>query len=80
MNVWKPLLNTGENRVATIPRNIFESYEPIQIGDWGCKVSKYGSQIMVFMWHIQAMDTYLQFFNSEYDAVIWMEYMSAKYV
>ena len=66
--------------MATIPRNTFESYEPIQIGDWGCKVSKYGSQIMVFMWHIQAMDTYLQYFNSEYDAVIWMEYISAKYV
>lgn len=66
--------------MGTLPRNIFETYEPIQIGDWGCKVSKYGTQIMVFMWHIQAMDTYLQYFDDEYDAVMWMEYMSAKYV
>ncbi len=66
--------------MATMPSKYFESYKPIQIGDWGCKVSKYGGQIMVFMWHIQAMDTYLQCFESEYEAVRWMEYMSAKYV
>lgn len=66
--------------MGTLPHNFFESYEPIQIGDWGSKVSKYGSQIMVFMWHVQALDTYLQYFDSEYDAVMWMEYMSAKYV
>ncbi|MEK9695668.1 MAG: hypothetical protein VW270_07865 [Candidatus Poseidoniales archaeon] len=66
--------------MGTLPRNPFESYEPIQIGDWGCKVSKYGSQIMVFMWHIEVMDTHLQYFDDEYDAVMWMEYMSAKYV
>ena len=80
MNALKPLLSIGENRLATLPRNFFESYEPIQIGDWGCKVSKMGSQIMVFMWHIEALDTYLQYFDDEYDAVMWMEYMSAKYV
>ena len=66
--------------MATLPHNLFESYEPIQIGDWGCKVSKYTDQIMVFMWHIDALDTYLQYFDTEYDAVLWMEYMSAKYV
>lgn len=66
--------------MATLPRKIFETYEPIQIGDWGCKVSKYADQVMVFMWHRFNYDTYCEFFTSELDAVMWMEYMSAKYV
>ena len=66
--------------MGTLPNNIFETYEPVLVGDWGCKVSKLGSQIMVFMWHIYNLDSQIEWFDSEYDAVLWMEYMSAKHV
>ena len=58
----------------------FETYEAVMIGDWGCKVSKYGDQVMAFMWHLYIEESQIQWFDSEYDAVMWIEYMSAKYV
>jgi hypothetical protein len=66
--------------MATLPNNIFESYEAVLVGDWGCKVSKMNNQVMVFMWHMYNLDSQIEWFDSEYDAVLWMEYMSAKYV
>ena len=66
--------------MSRVPSNIFESYDPVQVGDWGCKVSRYSNQFMVFMWHLHNLDCQCEFFESEYDAVLWMEYMSAKYV
>jgi hypothetical protein len=59
---------------------MFESYDPVLIGEWACKVSKYDSQVQAFMWHIITMESHIQWFESEYDAVMWIEYMSCKYV
>lgn len=68
----------GENSLG-YPNLPFESYEPILIGEWGAKISKHGDHMMVFMWNIHDLTTQLRFFTSEYDAILWMEYMSARY-
>jgi len=58
----------------------FESYELAQIGDWDIKVSKMDGTVMVFAWNPVICESAIDWFDSEYDAVFWIDYMTAKYI
>ena len=65
---------------SVVDESLFETYETAQLGEWTVKVSTYGKdQIMVFMVNLMSIETQLRFFDNERDAVLWMEYMGAKY-
>lgn len=67
--------------ISVRDESLFESYEPAMVGEWIVKVSTYGpNQVMVFMTNEMTLEAHLQFFDSEVEAVHWIEYMSAKYV
>jgi len=58
----------------------FESYETAQIGEWLVKVSKLDGQVMAFVWNPIICESAIDWFDSEYEAVLWIDYMTAKYV
>ena len=66
--------------MSTLPENAFESYETVQIGEWLVKVSKLYDQIQVFMWNPLICESSIQWFDCEYEAIYFVDYMSAKYV
>ena len=66
--------------MASLPSRTFESYETIGLGDWLIKISKMNGTIMVFMWNVMSAESAIDWFDSEQEAYMWIEYMSAKYV
>lgn len=66
-----------ENRSTS---HVYESYESVQLGECEVKISKYYNQIQVFLFNYSTAETAIHWFDSEYEAVMWIEYMTQKYV
>lgn len=58
----------------------FETYELASIGDWYVKISKMDGTVMVFIYNPIILESAIDWFDSEYEAVLWIDYMTAKYV
>jgi hypothetical protein len=58
----------------------FESYEPVRMGECGVKISKYENQIQVFVFNFATAETAIQWFKNEYEAVMWIEHMTEKFI
>jgi hypothetical protein len=58
---------------------MFESYEAVYVGNCIVKISKLDKQIQVFLYSQYTMECRIEWFFEEYDAIVWVEYMSQKY-
>lgn len=58
----------------------FISYEPVFIGEWIVKISKMQDQTQVFLYNNYSRESEIQWFDEEYDAILWIDYMCAKYI
>lgn len=58
----------------------FFSYHTIYADDWAIKVSTMGAQIQVFMWNSALGESTIEWFDNNMDAMLWIDYMTSKYV
>jgi hypothetical protein len=58
----------------------FQSYDSVEIGDWCVKISVLDNTWMIFIWNPIICESQVEWFDSEYEAVLWLDYMTAKYV
>jgi len=68
--------------IGTILKTMYDfvTYEPVCVGDWVVKVSKMDEQVQVFLYHPYSIESQIQWFTEEYDAILWIDYMCAKYI
>jgi hypothetical protein len=50
------------------------------MGECGVKISKYENQIQVFVFNFATAETAIQWFKNEYEAVMWIEHMTEKFI
>ena len=58
----------------------FLSYRTIYADDWCIKVSTMGGQIQVFVWNSSLGESTIEWFDNNMDAMLWIDYMTSKYV
>jgi hypothetical protein len=60
--------------------NNLVSYEPIEINNWGIKISKCNGYIQVFVWNEILLSSHIEWFSNDLEAYQWIEYISSSYV